>query len=122
MAKIYVWPRRHRAEGGRRPAEGAATAGGDQGFAEGGCDLTKGGSRPTGVTATARGRRDLAVGLRPHRRWGHGLAGRGAAMVVAVHSRTQDGVVKGSGKEVPDVEDEGNLDIFPTFSLSKTEK
>jgi hypothetical protein len=43
-------------------------------------------------------------------------------MVATPHSQTQDGVVKSSGKEVPEVEDEGSLDISPTFSLSKTEK
>ena len=43
-------------------------------------------------------------------------------MVAAAHSQTRDGVMKSSGKEVPEVEDEDSLDISPTFSLSKTEK
>jgi len=43
-------------------------------------------------------------------------------MVAAAHSQTRDGVVKSSGKEVPEVEGEGSLDISTTISPSKTEK
>lgn len=68
------------------------------------------------TTARARGGRDLVWGSRPGR--GRGLTGRRVAMVAATHSHTRDGAVKSSGKEVGD---EGNLNIFLTFSLVETE-
>jgi len=66
---------------------------------------------------------DLARGMWPCQEREGGLARRRVAMVVVAHSQTRDNAVKSSGKkEVPEVKDEGSLDISPTFSLPKTKK
>jgi hypothetical protein len=64
-----------------------------------------------------RPRRGLATWPRAHN-----LVGLHVAILAAGHSQTWEGAVKSSGKEVSEVENEGNLDIFSTFSLPKTEK
>ena len=87
--------------GGMRPPGTGCDHGGRRG---------QGREGATGGQGPAQGHA-ASPGMRARRGIGHG--GGGAQ---------SDGVMKSSGKEVPEVEDEDSLDISPTFSLSKTEK